>query len=237
MTTISPAILLGISVAIVTASHLTRPQAIDAMRSSAGLPTGGTVLRNSSAAMQRSLHAVHTEGSVRLRLAHRLAQSRLSGDCISKPRYQANQFSRRGSGFVNGVLKVIDDQYRTVQRHTWRRSPSTGNRWQRADADQGALLGLYTCPATFLATIPGSASIVSNARNLGAGTMHRRKVWHIRYRGTSFEMEFYVDQRTGNWVRLESSHGGLQQERDTFDYSAFNEVVTIRAPKVGSASP
>jgi hypothetical protein len=237
MATVFRATLLGIIVALATAPELTGPHTVDAAESSASLPTGSAVLRTSSAAMQRSLHAVHTEGRVQLHLAHQSAQSRLSGDCISKPGYQATQFSNRGSGFVNGVLKMVDDRYRTVQRHTWRRSSITGNRWRRADSDQGALLALNLCPATLLMSMPGSAFIVSNARNLGAVTMHGRKIWHIQYRRSSFAMDFYVEQSTGNWIRLEGYQGGPPQQHETFDYSAFNETVTIQAPEVGAASP
>lgn len=237
MITVFHATLLGVTVGLATAPELISPHTVAAAGSSASLPTGSTVLRTSSAAMQRSIHAVHTDGRIQLYLAHQSAQSHMSGDCISKPGYQATQFSNRGSGFVNGVLKVVDDHYRTVQRHTWRRSPTTGNRWQRADSDQGALLGLYLCPATLLMTMPGSADIVSNARNLGAGTMHGRNVWHIQFHRSSFVMDFYVEQNTGNWVRLKSYLGGPLQQRTIFDYSAFNETVTIQAPKLGAASP
>jgi hypothetical protein len=194
------------------------------------------VLRQSATVMQRSFHALHAEGRVQLHMAHQSAQLRVTGDCVVKPRYLAFQFWSRGSSFVNGVLGRVNAHYITIKRHTWLRSPARHNTWQRADADQGGLLGLYLCPA-FSMLWPGMVDLVPRAQNLGAVDLGTRKVWHIRIRGSSFTMDVYVDQRSHYWVRLVSDGRGPPRQHAVFDYSGFNEKVTIKRPTVGASSP
>jgi hypothetical protein len=134
------------------------------------------------------------------------------------------------------VLRPVNAHYIAVQRRTWLRSPAVHNTWQRADADQGALLGLYLCPAFFMSW-PGMAQLAPSAQNLGAVTILTMKTWQIRLRGSSFVMDVYVDQRSDYWVRLGSQQRGPPQQHAVFAYSAFNETVTITPPKIGASRP
>lgn len=236
MPTFSRATLLGMILFISARAEVPGQTRASARGSTISQPTGSAVLRESAAAMQRSLHAVHTNGRIQMYMVHRAARQRVTGDCVMMPRYWAFQFWRRGTTFVNGTFQAIDSHYIAIQRHTWVRSPATHHTWQRANADQGALQGLDLCPVLFMSQ-PGVATLVPSAQNLGAVATGAWKTWHIRIRGPSLVMDFYVDQRSHNWVRLVSDGRGPPRQHEAFDYSRFNETVTIKPPKLGTSNP
>jgi hypothetical protein len=231
MTVLLRAVLVGVTIPLI-AGALTPLHAYGSLPE-AGVPSGSAVLRQAATAMERSLHAVHTEGQVHFRLSHQVAQSRVSGDCVMTARSQADQFQSRGTTFVNGQLQVINVQYISVQGRTWRRSGSGA--WQRADADQGALMSLNLCPTFFLLQ-PGIASLVPRATNRGAAAVGGRKASHITLHGTFLVMDVDVDQQTHYWLRIVSDVPGPPRQHATFDYSAFNHPVSITPPKLHTIS-
>jgi hypothetical protein len=230
------ATLLGITILVAIDTEALGRYYVNAAAVANSYPPGSAVLRQSSGTMRHSLHAVHAEGQIRFRLSYRAAQLQVSGDCAMRRRYLALQFWSRGTMFVNGKRRVINSRYISIQRHTWRRSPHAHNTWQSADADQGALLGLQLCPATFT-WWPGMAGLVPRARNLGTVTVQSRQTWHIRILVAHFRWDFYVDQHSHDWVRLVSYSPGPPRQAAIFDYSAFNETVTIKPPRIGDSSP
>jgi hypothetical protein len=117
-------------------------------------PDGSALVRQSFAAMARSLHAVHSEVTAQENTHRFHARASVSGDCTMTSATHRGQVWERGTRLYSKAVAInlhfIEIGAMTGGSHTWMRAASTGNRW-RAGAQPGreedtAVLFLAACP-------------------------------------------------------------------------------------------
>jgi hypothetical protein len=220
-------------------------------RLSAATPDGDHVLIRSFAAMQKSLHAVHSEATARQDTHKWHAGVLVSGDCMMAGTTHHGQVWERGTKLYSTVVPVnlhfIEIGPQNGGSLTWRRGASTGNRWrvgaQPGREEDAAVLFLTACPLqqSFLLRQKDRPHLT----NLGPARIRGLDTWHLHVsrsnspsKGMFGSYDLYIEQHTGRWVRSSSVNGMPDyREHDTIEYSRFNESIAITAPHVGSATP
>jgi hypothetical protein len=128
---------------------------------------------------------------------------------------------------------------------TWERSAQTHNVWQKADAKPsvGAIYLVEMCPQFLAAYAVGDPP--KHLRNLGLLTIRGIQTWHLQSKeatGENVTQAVNIDASltTSRWIRFtvrQLDGAGRTTALQRFDYSAFNQPVTIRPPKLGSPTP
>src|SRR5947209_859476 len=215
-------------------------------------PDGDTLFRQSFGAMARSLHAVHSEVSVRQDAQRLHSDSVVSGDCIMVVGSHRGQVWERGTTLYSTVVPIdihfIEIGSMTRGSRTWRRATSTGNRWrtgaQPRREEDTAFLFLTACPLQLKFVL--RAKDRTRFTNLGPARADGIETWHLHLvnssnstaHGAYGSSELYLDQRTLRWIQSSSVSGSANYRvLERVDYSRFNESVTITPPRVGSSTP
>jgi hypothetical protein len=143
----------------------------------------------------------------------------------------------------------VDDHLIIIGTNTsgraWKRSAQTHNVWQRAGAKPsvGAMYMAEMCPQ-FLAAFAVSQP-PRHLSNLGLLTIRGIPTWHLQSKEAAGEnvmqrVNIYVSLTTSYWIRFtirQTDITGRTTALETFDYSAFNQPVTIAPPRIGSPTP
>ena len=222
---------------------------VSAPVSPASYPTGESLLRQSLAAMRRSLHSSHgaqttTSQSTAPRdtAQHETTTFQLIGTCaLTHSSLAANTTasSRLSTGPSSSVEYVVIASPHAS--HTWTRSAQTHKQWLTADFARIELGILEVCPSIFLRDFLRDFAGKSFA-NLGLTTVGGHSTWHLHTgqspRGQVYKEDFYLDQRSLYPVRAvfdqvtTSSHFHMVTQ-----FTAFNVPVRISPPASSSAPP
>lgn len=224
-------------------------------------PKPAGALRRSIAAM-RLAHWIHTEANlVGGSAQHSGANLKISGDCIATvtPTHTPGKLGpssvraalwTRGQLFqpprpatqVNDHLIIIGTN---ITGQIWERSAQTHNVWQKAGTKPsvGAIYMPEMCPQ-FLAGFAVSEP-PKHLTNRGLLTIRGIQTWHLQSKEMAGEnvtqlVNIYVSLTTSYWIRFtirQTDAAGRTTALETFDYSGFNQPVTIVPPRIGSPTP
>jgi hypothetical protein len=244
--------MCAVLMAAASAAGLGGAQAAAPGRAQTG-PSGNTVLQ----AMLREtlkLRAEHAGGSVQ----GPGGVLSVSGDCAGLVRRVKKVVQLDGikvmswvHGFLRHAGKTTSIDVHLIELQTganppkaWSRSPSSGNRWHVAGRGAGVaeVYSPQVCLPLYARSSLSGTSLTWN--NVGAATVDGHSAWQIqanRTAGITHEVtSLYIDSTTYELLR----YGGLQtdthahtQSRTMFDYSQFNEKLSISAPKIGATRP
>lgn len=218
----------------------------------ASRPDGDALFRQSFSAMATSMHAVHSEMTVREDTHELHARLQVSGDCIMASTSLRGRVWERGTKLEANVVPIdmhfIEIGSTTGVSRIWRRTASTGNRW-RVGAEPGRE---EDTAGLFLTACPLQQQIFLRAKdrpiytNLGPARIRGFETWHLHVvnpstgttKGVYSSSELYIERHSLRWIRSSSLNRSPDfRERARVDYSNFNESVTISPPRVGSSTP
>lgn len=224
-------------------------------------PKPGAALRRSITAM-RSVHQIHAEAHLRGGNAqHAGANLKISGDCVASvsathtagklgpSRVRADLWTRGRLFQPPRPATPVDDHLIVIGTNksgqVWERSAQTRNVWQKAGAKPtvGASYLAEMCPQFLAAFAVGDPP--KHLRNRGLLTIRGIRTWHLQSREVTGEsvaqrVNIYVSLTTFYWVRFtvrQLDGAGRTTALETFDYSGFNQPVTIARPRLGSPTP